>query len=231
MLGRSKPVVLESSYGRRRTRWRVPRWFLLLLVGTAIGAGGVLFVQERYLPPRLSADASAKLQAAFAHADGERLRLQGELATTSKQLDGAVTDRKSLSEQLAAARQAADRLRGDVASLVALLPPDPRGGIVQVRAARFSTEAGQLIYDVVLSRDHGGSKPLSGVMQLVVAGAPQRGGEASIKLKPVAITVGSVESVRGGLPLPDGFDPRQATINVLDRPDGKLLGMRVMHVK
>ena len=68
-------------------------------------------------------------------------------------------------------------------------------------------------------------------MQLVVAGAPQRDGEASIKLKPVAITVGSVESVRGGLPLPDGFDPRQATINVLDRPDGKLLGMRVMHVK
>jgi hypothetical protein len=209
----------------------MPRWLVLLLAGTAIGAGGVVFVQERYLPPRLSADASAKLRAAFEQADSERQRLKSELAGTARRLESTVAERKGLADELAASRQAVDRLRGDVTSLVASLPPDPRGGTVQVRAARFSTEAGQLLYDVVLSRDRAGSKPLSGVMQLVVAGAPQRGGEATIRLKPVAISVGSVESVRGGLPLPDGFDPRQATINVLDRPDGKLLGMRVMHVK
>jgi hypothetical protein len=230
MFGRSKPVVLES-YGRRRARWRVPPWLVLLVTGTAIGAAGVVYVQERYLPPRLSADASTRLQAAFMQADSERTRLQAELAQTGKQLESALAEKKSLADELGISRQTAERLRGDVASLVASLPPDPRGGAVQVRAARFSTDAGKLIYDVVLSRERAGSKPLSGVMQLVVAGAPQRGGEASVKLKPVAISVGSVESVRGGVALPDGFDPRQATINVLDRPDGKLLGMRVMLVK
>ena len=87
------------------------------------------------------------------------------------------------------------------------------------------------MYDIVLSRDRGTpAKPLSGVMQLVVIGAGARGVETSVKLKPVAITVGSFESLRGSLPLPDGFGVRQAAINLLDRPDGKLLGMRVMQV-
>ena len=48
---------------------------------------------------------------------------------------------------------------------------------------------------------------------------------------PVAFTVGSFESVRGSLPLPEGLIARQAAINLLDRPEGKLLGMRVMQVK
>lgn len=230
MFGQSKPVVFDP-YGRRRPRWRLPRWLVLLLTGTAIGVAAVIVVQERYLPPRLSADASTKLQASLELAERERARLQNELGVTARQLEAALSEKKLLSDELGASRQAVERLRGDVSSLVASLPADPRGGAVQVRAARFTTSGGQLLYDVVLSRDRAGAKPLSGVMQLVVAGAASRGPETTIRLKPVAISVGSVESVRGGAPLPEGFDPRQATINVLDRPDGRLLGMRVMLVK
>ncbi|HJV70446.1 MAG TPA: hypothetical protein VJ693_14915, partial [Ideonella sp.] len=73
MFGRSKPVVFDP-YGRRRSRWRMPRWLVLLLVGIVIGGGGVLFVQQRYLPPRLSAEASAALRSSFEQADAERLR-------------------------------------------------------------------------------------------------------------------------------------------------------------
>src|SRR5438270_716687 len=76
-----------------------------------------------------------------------------------------------------------------------------------------------------------GGKHLPGVMQFVVAGANSRGPDTSIPLKPFAISVGSHESLRGDVPLPDGFSPRETTIKVLDRPDGKLLGMRVMHVQ
>ena len=61
--------------------------------------------------------------------------------------------------------------------------------------------------------------------------ANSRGPDTSIPLKPFAISVGSHESLRGDVPLPDGFSPRETTIKVLDRPDGKLLGMRVMHVQ
>lgn len=228
MFGRSKPVYFFAHGGRRQRR--VPRWLILLLVGIALGVGGVLFVQEKVLPPRLSARESTDLQAAFERADNERMRLAGELTATSKKLATALADAKRASDESGATRQTNERLRESLASMVASLPPDPRGGTIQVRAARFNVESGNLVYDIVLSRDRGASKPLAGVLQLVVAGAGPRGVETNARLKPVPISVGPFESVRGSLPLPDGFAARQATIQLLDRPDGKLLGMRVMQV-
>jgi hypothetical protein len=218
MFGRSKPVVFDR-YASRRRRWRGPGWLGLLLAG--VGAG--------YLPPRLSAGESATLRSSYEQADAERLRLRGELAQTAKRLDAALAERKTMADELSASRQDVERLRSEAAFLVAALPPDPRGGAIQVRAARFTVEGRQLMYDVVLTRERSGGRPLSGVMQFVVAGGGGR--ESTVALKPVAISVASHESLRGGLPLPEGFQPRETTIKLLDRIDGKLLGMRVMHVK
>jgi hypothetical protein len=225
-----KPVVF-NPYGRRRSRWRPPQWLVLLVAGVAAGAAGVVVVQERFLPPRLSPAESTALRADHAQADAERMRLRGELERTAKRLDAALAEKKALADEAAASRQAVERLRGDVASLATALPADPRGGVVQVRAARFSIEGGKLFYDVILSRDRAGGRTMPGVLQLVVAGALKGRPETSVRLAPVAFNMGAVESVRGGLTLPDGFDPRQATIHVLDRPEGKLLGMRVINVR
>jgi hypothetical protein len=49
-------------------------------------------------------------------------------------------------------------------------------------------------------------------------------------LKPVDLSIGAHEVVRGSQPLPDGFRPRQVTIQVLERAGGRALGMRVMLV-
>lgn len=222
-----KPVAFDP-YGRRRSRVRVPRWLLLLLTGIVAGAGGVMLVQERYLPPRLSAGESAQLRASFEAADADRTRLTRELADATKQLQAAVEAKKSLSEEVAASRTGVETLRKQVASLVELLPPDPRNGDIAVRAARFSVERGALTYDVVLSRERTGGKPFTGVMQFVVAG--EGPGPDTVALKPVAVSVGRHESLSGSLPLPDGFKPREATVNVLDRVDGKRYGMRVVYV-
>jgi hypothetical protein len=230
MFGQSKPVVLER-YGRRRSRWLPPRWLVLLLIGTAAGAAGVLFVQERYLPPRLSASAGSELQKAFTQADADRTRLRGELAETSKRLDAALADRKNADEALVTNRAVTDRLRGDLASAVDALPPDPRGGTVEVRAAQFSAKGGLLAYDVVLTRSRDTAKPLTAVMQFSVAGESARGGETTAALKPVELSIGSHQVLRGSLALPEGFRPRQTTIQVLDRVGGRALGMRVMQVQ
>jgi hypothetical protein len=69
------------------------------------------------------------------------------------------------------------------------------------------------------------------VLQFVVAGEPGRGVPASVVTDPIAITVGRYESVRGDVPLPESFRPRQTTVNVLDRAGGKVLGRRVLNVK
>jgi Tfp pilus assembly protein PilN len=225
-----RPVAFDP-YGRRRTHRRVPRWLLLLGAGVLAGAAGVLLVQHQVLPPRLSAAESTRLQASYAQADAERTRLQQTLTETQRKLDTALAERQRLQQEAQQGRQAVARLREELGSLVAALPPDPRGGAVQVRSARFSTGGGKLHYDVMLSRSGAASAPLNAVMQLVVAGSSGKGPETRVKLEPVPLQMSSFESLKGGLALPEGFDPRQATVNVLDQPQGRLLGMRVMAVK
>jgi hypothetical protein len=230
MFGRSKPVVIER-YGRRRSRWHVPRWLVLLALGIASGAAGVVFVQEHYLPPRLSAEASSQLRSAFEQADAERQRLQAQLAETTQRLQTALAEKKRQDDELAAPHATAQRLRDDMVAVIGAMPPDPRGGAVEVRGGRFTAQDGMLAYDVVLTRERDTGKPLTGVMQLSVAGATARGAESSVALKPVDVSIASHQVVRGSAPLPAGFKPRQTTVQVLDSPGGKPLGMRVMLVR
>jgi hypothetical protein len=230
MFSQNKPVVL--SYGRRRAGWRPPRWLVLLAAGIAAGAGGLWLVQEQYLPPRLSAEASSELRNAFQQADAERKSLKAQLAATAQQLQAAQAATQRQSEELAAPRAAAQKLRDDMAALIAALPADPRGGAVEVRAARFAAQGNALAYDVVLTRDPAAAaSALNGVMQFNVLGLNARGAETTVALKPVDVSVGAHALVRGSLPLPDGVRARQVTVQVLDAPGGKLLGMRVMTVK
>jgi hypothetical protein len=229
MFGNSKPIVIKP-YGRRRSGWRVPRWLVLLLGGIVVGAAGVVVVQERYLPPRLSADASERLKGALEESQAERLKLVDELGKTTKQLDAELAGNRSLADGLAASHASAERLRDDLASAVASLPPDPRGGAVEVRAARFTATGGVLSYEVVLTRQRPTGRPMVGVMQLVIDGESARGVAARVTLKTVALLFDSHEIVRGSVPLPEDFRPRHTTIQVLDHIAGKLLGMRVMLV-
>ncbi len=225
----SKPVVL--SYGSRRRRaWRPPGWVLWLLFGIAAGAGGLWMLQEEYLPPRLSAEASNELRSAYEQADAERKNLKMQLASTTQQLEAAKATAQRQSDELAAPRAAAQKLGDDMAALIAALPPDPRGGAAELRPARFVAQGNALAYEVVLTRDAAAS-PLAGVMQLNVLGLTARGAETSVALKPVDISVGGHALVRGSLTLPDGVRPRQVTVQVQDAPGGKTLGMRVMTVR
>ena len=230
MLGHSKPIPFDPYGSRRRSRKRFPGWLLLLLSGIAIGAGGVLYVQERHLPPRLSAAESTRLQDAYAKADTERERLQRELADTSRRLQAALADKKQADAGLESTRAEATKLREELRSVVGLFPTDPRGGPVEVRAGQFEAKGGRLAYGVVLTLERPSATPVAGVMQLVVAGESARGTPLTVSLEPVAVSLDGHEVVRGSQPLPDGFRPRQTTVQILDRVGGKQLGMRVLLV-
>jgi hypothetical protein len=230
MLGASsKPVVI--SYGHRRKRWRPPAWLLWCLLGVVVGAGGLWWVQENHLPPRLSAQASSELRSSFESADAERKTLRSQLDATAQRLDGALATGKQQAAELAAPRAAADKLRADLAALIDALPPDPRGGAVQVRVANFAMQAGRMAYDLVLTLDAGAKPPPGAVMQLSVLGLTARGAESTVALDPVKLTLERQTVVRGSLPLPEGFRARQTTVQVLDAAGGKALGMRVMPVR
>jgi hypothetical protein len=223
-----------NPYGRRRARRLVPRWLLLLVFGVLLGAAAVVYVQERHLPPRLTAPESEQLQRSLEQARAEQAKLRRELDETRRQRDAALGEKQALTSETAASRDSITKLREDVAALLAALPPDPRPGAVEIRAARFAVEEGSLGFDVMLTRDReaAGKPPTSGVLQLVVAAEGARGTAGrSITLPTVPVSVGAYENVRGKLPLPAGFKPFQATVNVLEKEDGKRLGMRVLLVR
>ncbi len=228
MFGSSRPVVIDR-YRSRRSGVGLPRWLWLLLFGVAVGAGAVLFVQQRYLPPRLSAAESTALRGAFEQADGERDQLSGKLAEVTRQLVAAQADNTSLKATLETSRATALSLREAALSLVEQLPPDPRGGAVGVRAATFEAIDGSLNYDVVLTRE-GAGKPLSAMVRFVVAGTSAQGAQRSAELQSRAVSIGRFASVRGSVPLPENFKPAQATVSITDA-NGQLLGKRVLFVK
>ncbi len=218
MFGRSRSDSF-SLYGKRRSRWRLPGWLLWWLFGAIAGAAAVVYVQERHLPPRLSAGETAQLRAAFAEADAERTRL--------RQADA---ERQRLAEELKASQAARTRQAEELRLAVDALPPAPRGGLVEVRAAQFDARGGELHYQLVLTRA-GASTPLSAVLKFTVAGVSSSGGAANAALPPLPVSIGRQAIVRGSVPLPDGVQARQTTVQVLDKPDGRQLGMRVLLVQ
>lgn len=226
-----KPVPFEPA-GHRRGRRGLPRWLWLLLAGLVAGAGGVLYVQAYHLPPRLSPEAGERLRVALALAEAEQQRLATELAATNAKLTEAVAQKDGATAEQAASRATIEQLRQDVVSLVAALPPDPRGGSVAVRSGELRARDGQLAWELVLSRGaRPGAAPLAAVLQFVVAGTTARGVEGNVALAPVPMQLGSHGVLRGNAQLPEGFLPRQATVRVLDRPGGGQLGMRVLLVQ
>ncbi len=204
---------------------------MLLLIGIVFGAAAVIIVQERYLPPRMSAGESAQLRSAYEQASGERQQLQDELSQTRQKLEAELAKNKVMAADLAASRTDTESLRNDVATVIESLPPDPRGGEVEVRAAQFVAKNGLLGYDIVLTRDGAGGKPISGVLQFIVSGDATRGGADTVTLQPISLSIGRHEVLRGAVPLPDGFRPRQTRVQVLDGEGGKALGMRVLLVR
>ncbi len=227
---RDGPVVFERhAYGRRRSR-SVPRWLLWLLAGIVVGAGGLFYAQEEYLPPRLTAAESRQLQARVGELDAQRQRLQAALEKATAEAKAAQDGSERLAAELADARQSVERLRADLALFDEVLPPDPRGGAVAVRAAKFANDGGRLAYHVLLTRERKGGKPFAGVMELAVAG-DRAGRNETIDLGPVEVSLAGYQHLRGSLPLPAGFAARQVTIRVLDRTGGAMQGMRVINVR
>jgi hypothetical protein len=205
----------------------VPRWLVLLLSGIAIGACGVVLIQERYLPPRLSAADTVELRNTYQSTEAARLKLKGELADTAQKLQTAQADNKKLSDDLSGSRASVGHLRDDLASAVGSLPPDPRGATVEVRAGRFVSKGDMLAYDVVLTRDKARGQAMPAAVQFLITGETAQGTPKTISPASFGVSIGASEIVRGNLPLPDGFKPTQTTIQVLDHSGGRSLGMRV----
>jgi hypothetical protein len=229
MFGSRRAIVFDPYRGRRKRR--LPAWLLMLLLGIALGITAVITVQQKLLPPRLSVAESQHLRESSERIDADHRRLEQDRIALAGQLDKANAEARVRDSALNAAQAAARQARTDLAALLAILPPDPRAAqnAIDIRVGRFTARRGALDYNVVLTQRRG-SKPVAGVLRLVVAGASADGKATTLTLEPVRFSVDGHELVSGSVALPDDFAPRQTTVQVLDRPAGRSLGMRVLNV-
>ena len=238
LFNRSSEVVLSNGANRRHAG--VPGWLMWLGSGVLAGALGLIWVQDRYGPQRLSVAESREIIANLdkeksARQEAERNALsQAEqsrraLAATREELQQTRADLDRRIADSASSDSTIERLRMDLALFDEVMPPDPRHNPVGVRAARFAQDGDALRYHVLLTRDEA-AEPFRGVMQFVVRGNRASGAADTLTFDAVPVKVGSYSHIKGVQTLPAGFVPRQATIQVLDKPEGTSVGMRIMHV-
>lgn len=229
LFGRNRPVYLEPSGYRRR--WSVPKWVPVLAFGAALGAGGVLYWQQQG-PQRLTLEESTVFQSRAERAETELRQTAKELAETRRLLETAKAESAQAATDAKTARRSAETLKQDLALVGELLPPDPRGGAIGIRAARFAPEGASLAWQTLLTREASAARLAKGVAEIAVVGRNASGRDEVLTSAPVPLAFeGSYLRVQGRIELPTGFTARQATVRVLDGEGGKVLGLRVFIIR
>lgn len=215
MFGRSKPRPFKpyTLRGGKPER-RMPRWLLWLSTGTVLGVAAVIVVQQNYLPQRLSPQESAQLTTELRRAQASLQETRAMLETANNELAASKTRVASLVTELAAAQHALSPLQEDVKLLQEVLPPDPRGGNLQIRAGRFFNQQQELAYHLVLTRNDGGV--FKGNVQFTVEGRLPNGRTTSVDLNPIGVAIDNYQNLHGSVALPEGMHARQITVRVLD---------------
>ncbi len=230
MFGRSKPTVFKPvSYQRQRKPLRIPKWFMLLVLGVAAGASGLWYIQENYLPARLSPEESAKLSAELDASNLERQQLKTDLKRTADKLTAAEAESSKAKTEAGVSRQTGEKLQKDLSQLVLALPPDPRGSPIGIRAASFAPSGNQLAYNVIVTRQPKTDDVFKGFMQLVVTGS-RSGRTETVPLPPVQMSLEAFQQLSGSVALPDGMQAREVSIRVMRSVSGDIQSMRVFKI-
>ncbi|CAB3697415.1 MULTISPECIES: DUF6776 family protein [Achromobacter] len=231
MFGRSQRATFKPSVYQpgQRTR-RMPRWLVLLMVGIALGAGGVLFLQTNYGPQRLTVEQSEQLHSELSASNMERQRLQTQLEEATQQRDANKAGHEKLTTDLAESRAKIETLNKELVLFQDAMPPDPRGGNIGIRSASFKRAPGLLDYQVLVMREDRTGAPFKGTLTFAIEGSYPNGRAATVTPEGPALTVDRYDYALGQLKLPDGFTARVVVLRVLD-PNQKQQAMRIYNVR
>lgn len=230
MFGSSKRQAFRpTAYGSSRRRG-IPRWLVLLLTGIVLGAGGLLFLQKSYGPTRLTVEQSEQLHYDLNSANMDKQRLQTLLNQHIQELKEARARIQSQDTELQQHQPEIDKLTSDIALFAASAPDDPRGTSPGIRAVSFSYADGQLDYHILVMQDLGKTDRYTGEVTLTAAGRYSNGRNGNVELPPFPVSLERYSHLQGTIEMPEGFTPREITIQI--RPEGsdRVSAMRVIRV-
>ena len=230
MFGSSKRSAFRpTAYGQTRRRG-IPRWLVLLITGIVLGAGGLLFLQKSYGPTRLTVEQSEQLHYDLNSANMDKQRLQAQLNQHAKDLKDASSRIQSQESELQRRQSEIDRLSTDLALFTETAPEDPRGTSPGIRAVSLRYEDGQLDYHILVMQDADKAQPFSGQVSLTAAGRYSNGRNGNVDLEPFPVSLERYTHLQGTVEVPEGFTPREVTIQI--RADGseRVSAMRVIRV-
>lgn len=233
LFGSSKrPAFKPTPYGYTRRSKGIPRWLVLMLAGIALGAGGVLFLQRSYSPPRLTAEQSEQLRMDLNSATLDKQRFQAEAKQLKENLDKSMQTVDEQVKKIAQIQQDNAQLESGVESLIQAIPPDPRGTSPGIRAADMINTGTQLSYNALLIQDaqEGGTPAFDGQIKLIAAGHYSNGQTVHIDIATLPIHMTRYTEVRGEATLPNGFRARQVTMQVTPAGSDKVISTRTIRV-
>lgn len=230
MFGSSKRQAFRpTAYGSSRRRG-IPRWLVLMLTGIVLGAGGLLFLQKSYGPTRLTVEQSEQLHYDLNSANMDKQRLQSQLNQHIQELKEANARVQSQDAELKQRQAEIDKLSTDVALFVETAPDDPRRTSPGIRAVSFRFGDGQLDYHILLMQDAGKAEPFKGEITLVAAGRYSNGRNGTEQLTPFSVSLERYSHLQGTVEVPEGFTPREITIQVRAEGSDRVAAMRVIRV-
>lgn len=231
MFGSSNRRVFQpTAYGNNRRARRIPRWLVLMLTGIVLGSGGLLFLQKSYGPTRLTVEQSEQLHYDLNSSNMDKQRLQSQLNQQGHDLKVARSTVETQATELKQAKEQVTKLTADLQLFADAMPPDPRGTSPGIRAATFSNNAGQLVYEILVMQDKGKTDTFAGEVELTVAGRYPSGKTATIDLPPFNIELQQYTHAHGAIPLPEGFTARQVTVKIMQQGTKKLSATRTLRV-
>lgn len=232
MLGSKRPIFKPTAYGHTRRKRRVPRWLVLMITGMVLGAGGLLFIQKSYGPPMLTVEQSQQLHDELNTAKAENQRLQSRINLAERERDTSLSQVAEANEKLTQHNAIVSALEQDLTLFAAAMPPDPRGTSPGVRAADFTNQDSELLYNILLMQDEGKTATFKGTMTFNIQGRYPNGRTGYIDSEPVPIEFGRYLHANGSVELPSGMVARQVTIQVY--PEGntqRAVAMRIINVR
>lgn len=238
IMGSSKrPVFKPSVYETTRRRRRLPGWLVLLLVGIALGAGGVLFLQASYGPKRLTVAESQKLANDLSSQALENQRLQTKLDEVTRSRDTIQQQSEQtvnqLNAQVSKLEQQLAPLREQISLFARTIPFDGRFGPININNANFFQEntGGDVTYNALLMQENATRPTFKGFIEFAFEGRHASGRFETIITPPIPVEFGHYDLIQGKAALPEGFVTRRVNAKLLAADGKRQITLRIFTFK